>query len=89
MPAARGGGTDRRAERRRCGLADNFGLEKGHDEVSVACAEEQLLPAVREAAEGTVVLAGGCSCRTQLAGVRGRHRAEVLAEALEDIWPTR
>ena len=32
-----------------CGLAGNFGFEKGHYEVSVACAEDQLLPAVREA----------------------------------------
>ncbi|MDQ1046517.1 FAD-binding and (Fe-S)-binding domain-containing protein [Streptomyces sp. V4I2] len=69
-----------------CGLAGNFGFEKGHYEVSAACAEEQLLPAVREAADGTVVLADGFSCRTQLeqvAGVRGRHVAEVLAEGLE------
>lgn len=69
-----------------CGLAGDFGFTKGHFEVSSACAEEQLLPAVREAAEGTVVLADGFSCRTQLeqlAGVRGRHLAEVLAEALE------
>ncbi|GGS80955.1 MULTISPECIES: FAD-binding and (Fe-S)-binding domain-containing protein [Streptomyces] len=69
-----------------CGLAGNFGFEPGHQEVSVACAEEQLLPAVREAPDGAVVLADGFSCRTQLeqlAGVRGRHLAEVLAEALE------
>lgn len=69
-----------------CGLAGNFGFEKGHYDVSVACAEEQLLPAVRDAGEDAVVLADGYSCRTQLeqlAGVRGRHLAEVLAEALE------
>ncbi|MGW3119656.1 FAD-binding and (Fe-S)-binding domain-containing protein [Streptomyces sp. NPDC001107] len=68
-----------------CGLAGNFGFEKGHYEVSAACAEEQLLPAVRDAAEGTVVLADGFSCRTQLeqlGGVRGRHLAEVLADGL-------
>ncbi|MEU0411044.1 FAD-binding and (Fe-S)-binding domain-containing protein [Streptomyces griseorubiginosus] len=69
-----------------CGLAGNFGFEKGHFEVSRACAEEQLLPSVRGAPEDTVVLADGFSCRTQLeqlAGVRGRHLAEVLAEALD------
>ncbi|MER5909672.1 FAD-binding and (Fe-S)-binding domain-containing protein [Streptomyces sp. NPDC001982] len=69
-----------------CGLAGNFGFENGHYEVSAACAEEQLLPAVREAPDGTVILADGFSCRTQLeqlAGVRGRHLAEVLAAALE------
>ncbi|MGW4083600.1 FAD-binding and (Fe-S)-binding domain-containing protein [Streptomyces sp. NPDC004822] len=69
-----------------CGLAGNFGFEKGHYDMSVACAEEQLLPAVRDAGEDAVVLADGYSCRTQLAqlaGVRGRHLAEVLADALE------
>ncbi|MEU6179293.1 FAD-binding and (Fe-S)-binding domain-containing protein [Streptomyces coeruleorubidus] len=70
-----------------CGLAGNFGFEKGHYEVSTACAEEHLLPSVRDAPDGTVVLADGFSCRTQLeqlAGVRGRHLAEVLAAALEE-----
>ncbi|MFI7342496.1 FAD-binding and (Fe-S)-binding domain-containing protein [Streptomyces sp. NPDC050085] len=69
-----------------CGLAGNFGFEKGHYEVSAACAEEALLPAVRGARDGSVVLADGFSCRTQLeqlAGVRGRHLAEVLAEGLD------
>ncbi|WP_190088105.1 FAD-binding and (Fe-S)-binding domain-containing protein [Streptomyces melanogenes] len=68
-----------------CGLAGNFGFERGHWEVSVACAEDELLPAVRAAAPGTEVLADGFSCRTQLeqlAGRRARHLAEVLAEGL-------
>ncbi|WP_405735397.1 FAD-binding oxidoreductase [Streptomyces sp. NBC_00028] len=68
-----------------CGLAGNFGFEDGHFEVSRACAEDQLLPAVRDAPDGAVILADGYSCRTQLeqlAGVRGRHLAEVLAEGL-------
>ncbi|MCX4710775.1 FAD-binding and (Fe-S)-binding domain-containing protein [Streptomyces griseus] len=69
-----------------CGLAGNFGFEKGHWEVSAACAEEQLLPAVGEAEPGTELLADGFSCRTQLdqlAGRRARHLAEVIAEELE------
>ena len=69
-----------------CGLAGNFGMEKGHYEVSVKVAEAQLLPALAEAAEGTVYLADGYSCRTQadqLAGVAGQHLAELLAERLE------
>ncbi|PRH78565.1 FAD-binding oxidoreductase, partial [Streptomyces solincola] len=68
-----------------CGLAGNFGFEPGHYDVSVACAEDQLLPSVRAAAPDTTVLADGYSCRTQLAqlaGVRARHLAEVLAEGL-------
>ncbi|MFF5404230.1 FAD-binding and (Fe-S)-binding domain-containing protein [Streptomyces misionensis] len=70
-----------------CGLAGDFGFQKGHFEVSRACAEDQLLPSIREASEDTVILADGFSCRTQLeqlAGTRGRHLAEVLAEALDE-----
>ncbi|MEU2759418.1 FAD-binding and (Fe-S)-binding domain-containing protein [Streptomyces sp. NPDC007094] len=73
-----------------CGLAGNFGFEKGHWEVSVACAEERLLPAVRAAEPGTELLADGFSCRTQLdqlAGRRARHLAEVIAEALPESAP--
>ncbi|MEU5401153.1 FAD-binding and (Fe-S)-binding domain-containing protein [Streptomyces sp. NPDC005963] len=69
-----------------CGLAGNFGFEKGHYEVSVACAEEQLLPSVRTAGPDAELLADGYSCRTQLAqlaDVRARHLAEVLADGLE------
>lgn len=69
-----------------CGLAGNFGFERGHYDVSVACAEEQLLPAVTTAEPGTELLADGFSCRTQLtqlAGLRARHLAEVLAEGLD------
>ena len=47
-----------------CGLAGNFGVEKGHYDVSVAVAEHTLLPAVRAAGEDAVVLADGFSCRT-------------------------
>ncbi|MER7758816.1 FAD-binding and (Fe-S)-binding domain-containing protein [Streptomyces sp. NPDC097619] len=70
-----------------CGLAGDFGFARGGGRyaVSVACAEERLLPAVRAAAPGTTFLADGFSCRTQLAqlgGVRARHLAEVLAEGL-------
>ncbi|MZD09065.1 FAD-binding protein [Streptomyces sp. SID5785] len=68
-----------------CGLAGNFGFEAGHYDVSAACAEETLLPAVRAAEPGTVFLGDGFSCRTQLeqlGEVRARHLAEVLAEAL-------
>jgi Fe-S oxidoreductase len=65
-----------------CGLAGNFGVERGHYDVSVAVAEQHLLPAVRAAGPGAVVLADGFSCRTQLddlAGVRSKHLAELLA----------
>ncbi len=68
-----------------CGLAGNFGMEKGHYDVSVAVAENSLLPALRDAAPGDIYLADGYSCRTQadqLAGVEGIHLAQLLASHL-------
>ncbi|MVA77681.1 FAD-binding protein [Auraticoccus sp. F435] len=64
-----------------CGLAGNFGVEKGHYEVSVQVAEHDLLPAVREAGDDAVVLADGFSCRTQLAELADRQ-AITLPELL-------
>jgi Fe-S oxidoreductase len=67
-----------------CGLAGNWGVERGHHDVSVAVARTALLPAV-EAAPDAVLLADGFSCRTQLdqlAGRRAVHLAELLAERL-------
>jgi len=69
-----------------CGLAGNFGVEKGHYEVSVAVARQQLLPAVEAASAETVILADGFSCRTQLADLterQGRHLAQFLAAKLD------
>lgn len=66
-----------------CGLAGNFGMEKGHYEVSVAVAEQQLLPAVRAADDNTIVVADGFSCRTQLTdlvNVKALHLAELLQQ---------
>ncbi|MFZ1175460.1 MAG: FAD-binding and (Fe-S)-binding domain-containing protein [Mycobacterium sp.] len=69
-----------------CGLAGNFGFEKGHYDVSVACAEDKLMPALRDADPDTLVLADGFSCRTQIrdlaADRRPMHVAQVLAGAL-------
>jgi Fe-S oxidoreductase len=73
-----------------CGLAGNFGVERGHYDVSRAIAETALLPAVRAAREedgAAIVLADGFSCRTQLdqlARVGGTHLAELLASRLPD-----
>jgi FAD/FMN-containing dehydrogenase/Fe-S oxidoreductase len=65
-----------------CGLAGNFGVEIGHYEVSVAVAEQNLLPALDSAPGGAVVLADGFSCRTQvsdLRDLRSIHLAQLLA----------
>ena len=69
-----------------CGLAGNFGMEKGHYEMSVAVAETSLLPALRDRPPDAIVLADGFSCRTQidhLAGVPSRTLAQLLAEHLQ------
>src|SRR4029450_3289214 len=63
-----------------CGLAGNFGVEKGHYEVSIKVAEHDLLPAVVSPPDA-LVLADGFSCRTQLAQLAGR-KAITLAELL-------
>jgi Fe-S oxidoreductase len=75
-----------------CGLAGNFGFEAGHYDVSMACAEDGLLPAVRAASEDTLMVADGFSCRTQVEqsgelkgqaqGRRPVHLAQVLATGL-------
>jgi FAD/FMN-containing dehydrogenase/Fe-S oxidoreductase len=74
-----------------CGLAGNFGFERGHYDVSAACAERGLWPAVRDAGRDTAILADGFSCRTQIqAGHLGRegvHLAQMLAGMLGDRGP--
>ncbi|GAA2047782.1 FAD-binding and (Fe-S)-binding domain-containing protein [Catenulispora yoronensis] len=69
-----------------CGLAGDFGVTAGHYEVSMAVAEQNLLPAVRASASDTLVVADGFSCRTQVeqavVGRRVWHVAEVLAAGL-------
>jgi Fe-S oxidoreductase len=69
-----------------CGLAGNFGFEKGHLDVSKACAEQVLLPALRSSDPDAVVLADGFSCRTQIheldsGGREAVHLAELLDRA--------
>lgn len=70
-----------------CGLAGNFGFERGHHDLSMAIAEQGVLPAVRDTAPGALVLADGFSCRTQIeqgaTGRRAMHLAEALALGLD------
>ncbi len=70
-----------------CGLAGNFGFEAGHLATSIAVARTELLPAVDGADPGTVVLADGFSCRTQVEqlsdGRQAMHLAELLAAGIE------
>lgn len=75
-----------------CGLAGNFGFERGHYDVSVAAAERVLMPEVRAAGPDTVVLADGFSCRTQISQLgdarRALHLAELLRDTIRDGAPT-
>jgi Fe-S oxidoreductase len=67
-----------------CGLAGNFGVERGHYDVSTAVARTALLPAADAAGPDSVLLADGFSCRIQLADLAGRparHLAELLDPA--------
>ena len=68
-----------------CGMAGAFGHEAEHFDVSMRMGELSLLPAVRAAPPDTRIVAGGTSCRRQIADGttrRASHPAEVLAEAL-------
>lgn len=68
-----------------CGMAGDFGFEIDHYAVSRRIGEDRLLPAVRAAAPGTLIVASGTSCRHQIkdfADRRPLHMAEALAAAL-------
>jgi len=67
-----------------CGMAGPFGFEAEKFEVSLAIAEDGLLPAVAAAGPMTIVVADGFSCREQIAQLGRRqamHFAEVLAHS--------
>src|SRR5262249_8806514 len=55
-----------------CGMAGSFGFEKDKYDVSVQIAERVLLPAVRQAAADTLIIADGFSCFQQIQGLTGR-----------------
>ena len=65
-----------------CGMAGAFGFEAGeHYDVSVKAGELALLPHVRDAALGDLVVSNGFSCREQIAQTTNRqalHLADVL-----------
>jgi FAD/FMN-containing dehydrogenase/Fe-S oxidoreductase len=66
-----------------CGMAGPFGFEHDKYEVSQTLGERVLLPAVRNAAPDTLLVADGFSCREQIAQNtprRAMHFAEVIAE---------
>jgi Fe-S oxidoreductase/FAD/FMN-containing dehydrogenase len=70
-----------------CGMAGAFGFEKGHIDVSLACGERVLLPAVRSASRDALIIADGFSCREQVRQMSDRmplHFAQVVKMAIEE-----
>lgn len=68
-----------------CGMAGSFGLEAEHYAASMQMAELALLPQIREADVGTLIVANGTSCRHQIrdgTNRQGVHIAQVLRQAL-------
>jgi Fe-S oxidoreductase len=73
-----------------CGMAGSFGYAREHFEVSRAIGERRLLPAARGLPEGAVLVAGGTSCRHQVAdftGVRALHPAELIRSIIQEVAP--
>ena len=71
-----------------CGLAGNFGFERGHYDVSIACAEQKLMPALRSLSGQTAVHADGFSCRTQIRQLSD-HEPVHLATLVATAWGLR
>lgn len=69
-----------------CGMAGNFGMERGHYKMSAAVARQALLPTLETAGPDTLVLADGFSCRTQIADL-AKRRSHHMAEVLEQLLP--
>lgn len=68
-----------------CGMAGSFGYEKEHYDLSMQIGELVLFPAVRNAAQGTLIAAPGTSCRHQVkdgTGVKALHPVEILYNSL-------
>ncbi|MGZ5123172.1 MAG: FAD-binding and (Fe-S)-binding domain-containing protein [Burkholderiales bacterium] len=68
-----------------CGMAGSFGFDRSKYDVSIACAERVLLPALRNADADALILANGFSCREQIRQTTGQHAlhlADVIALAL-------
>jgi FAD/FMN-containing dehydrogenase/Fe-S oxidoreductase len=75
-----------------CGMAGSFGFEAAKYDVSVRIGERVLLPAVRNAAPDTLIIADGFSCFQQIEGLTGRralHIAEVLRMAMREAGVSR
>jgi FAD/FMN-containing dehydrogenase/Fe-S oxidoreductase len=67
-----------------CGMAGSFGFEKEHFDLSEKIAGLSLLPALKKAANSTVI-ASGTSCRHQIHDFTGRKALHPM-EYLDSCW---
>lgn len=68
-----------------CGMAGSFGFMDSKYDLSMAIAEQRLMPAIRERDADAWVVAGGTSCRHQVldaTGVNAMHPIEAAARLL-------
>jgi Fe-S oxidoreductase len=73
-----------------CGMAGPFGFEADKYEVSQACGERVLLPAVRNAKSDEIVIADGFSCREQIRQNTDRyplHLADLMKMVIKNELP--
>jgi Fe-S oxidoreductase len=66
-------------------MAGSFGYEAEHYDLSVKMAELDVLPAIREADDETVIIANGTSCRQQISDGADRrpfHIARLFEAAI-------
>lgn len=68
-----------------CGMSGSFGYDKDKYDISMQIGELVLFPAIRNAANGTIIAAPGTSCRHQIkdgTDVNALHPAEILLNAM-------
>ncbi len=70
-----------------CGMAGSFGFEREHYDVSMACAEQTILPQLRQWPKDALVVSNGYSCREQIEQITGRealHLADLIKRVSSD-----
>jgi Fe-S oxidoreductase len=69
-----------------CGLAGSWGFEEDKYDLSMKIGERRLLPVARNAERGTIIMADGFSCKTQIeqgTDRRALHTAQVIKMAMD------
>jgi len=69
-----------------CGLAGSFGFEADKYNLSMRIAHRAMVPKIKESSPGTLIVANGFSCYTQIADTTSRepvHLAEVIQMGLD------